>query len=74
MQCKAYKFREGTLHEMCNVQGYEFLDFKPILDQCIVKIKVYQVLCHEIFFMIQNQLLDDMLTTMHMMRTRLRQL
>jgi hypothetical protein len=64
VQCEAHKFKEGNVHEMCNVEGYGFLDFKPIIDPHIVKVKVYQVLCHEILFVIQKQMLDDMSITM----------
>jgi len=74
VQCKARRFREGTVHEMCNEAGYGSLDFRPILDQHIVKVKVYQVLCHEILSVIHRQMLDDMPATMRTMRTRLRQL
>jgi hypothetical protein len=34
------------VHEMCNVEGYGSLDFRLIIDPYIVKVKVYQVLCH----------------------------
>jgi hypothetical protein len=74
IQREAHKFREGTVHEMCNVEGSGSLDFRPIIDPHIIKVKVYQVLCHEIFSMIQRQMLDDMPATMRTMRTRLRQL
>jgi len=74
VQREARKFREGNVHEMCNVQGYRSLDFRLIIDPYIVKVKVYQVLCHEIFSMIQKQILDDMPTTMRTVRTRLSQL
>jgi hypothetical protein len=62
------------VHEMCNEAGYGSLDFRPILDRHIVKVKVYQVLCHEILSMIHRQMLDDMPATMCTMCTRLRQL
>jgi hypothetical protein len=52
VQCEAERFMEGTVHEMCNVQGYGSLDFRPIIDPHIVKVKIYQILCHEIFSMI----------------------
>jgi hypothetical protein len=74
VQCEARRFREGTVHEMCNEAGYGSLEFRPILDRHIVKVKVYQVLCHEILSVIQRQMLDDMPATMRTMRTRLRQL
>jgi hypothetical protein len=44
VQREARKFEEGIVHEMCYVQGYGFLDFKPIINQHIVKFNVYQVL------------------------------
>jgi hypothetical protein len=62
------------VHKMCNEAGYGSLDFRPILDQHIVKVKIYQVLCHEILSVIHRHMLDDMPATMHTMRTRLRQL
>ncbi len=62
------------MHEMCNEAGYGSLEFRPILDRHIVKVKVYQVLCHEILSVIQRQMLDDMPATMRTIRTRLRQL
>jgi len=52
VQCEARRFREGTVHEMCNVEGHGSLDFRPIIDPYIVKVKVYQVLCHEILSVI----------------------
>jgi hypothetical protein len=42
------------MHEMCIVQGYGSLDFRLIIDPHIVKVKFYQVLCHEIFSVIQK--------------------
>jgi hypothetical protein len=74
IQREAHKFREGTVHEMCNVEGYGSLNFRPILDPHVLKVKVYQVLCHEILSVIQRQMLDDMPATMRTMRTRLNQL
>jgi hypothetical protein len=59
---------------MCNVQGYGTLDFRPIIDPHIIKVKVYHVLCHEILSVIQRQMLDDMAPTMRTMRIRRRQL
>jgi len=56
------------------VKGYGSLDFRPIIHPHIIKVKVYQVLCHEILSMIQRQMLDDMPATMRTMRTRLNQL
>jgi hypothetical protein len=53
-QCEARRFREGTVHEMCNVEGYGSLDFRPIVDPHILKVKVYQTLCHEILSMIHR--------------------
>jgi hypothetical protein len=74
VQREARRFREGTVHEMCNVEGYGSLDFRPIIDSHIVKVKVYQALCHEILSVIQRRMLDDMPATMRTMRTRLNQL
>ncbi len=62
------------MHKMCNVQGFGSLDFRPIIDQHIVKVNVCQVSCHEIIFVIQRQMLDDMPMITHTMRTILGQL
>jgi hypothetical protein len=59
---------------MCNVEGYGSLDYRPIIDPQVAKVKVYQVLCHEILSVIQKQMLDDMPATMRIMRIRLNQL
>jgi len=56
------------------VEGYGSLDFRSIIDPHIAKVKVYQVLCHEILSVIQKQILDDVPATMRTMRTRLNQL
>ncbi len=40
VQYKARRFKEGIVHEMCNVKGYGSLDFKPTIDPHIVKVKV----------------------------------
>lgn len=73
-QRRARKYREGTVHLMCNSQEYGSLDFRPIIDQRIMRVKVYQELCHEILSVIQGQMLDHMPINMRTMHTRLRQL
>ena len=40
-QLKAHRFREGTLHEMRNENGYGSIDFSPTSDPRIVRVKVY---------------------------------
>jgi len=54
VQCEVRKFREGNVHEMCNLKGYGSLDFRPIIDPHIVKIKFYRILYHEILSVIQK--------------------
>ena len=73
-QHRARRFREGTVHEMCNVPGYSTLEFRPILDPSLAKVKVYQEICHDILSTIPRRMLDDMPTTMFTMCTRLHQL
>ncbi len=70
-QYRARRFREGTVHEMCNEQDHGSVDFVPVLDQRFVRVKIYQELCHEILSVIQKQMLDHMPGTMRTMRTRL---
>lgn len=73
-QNKARRFREGTVHEMCNEEDYGSVDFRPVLDYRIRRVKMYQEVCHEILSVIQKQMLDQMPSTMRTVRTRLRQL
>jgi hypothetical protein len=70
----AKRFREGTVHLTCNDEEHGFLDFMPLVDGCIMRIKIYQELCHEILSVIQKQMLDQMPTSMRTMYTRFRQL
>lgn len=46
---------KGHVHKMCDVQGYGFLLFNPRFDIRLRKVKIYQVLCHEILAVIQNK-------------------
>nr|PNR44619.1 hypothetical protein PHYPA_014388 [Physcomitrium patens] len=59
---------------MCNVEGYESLSFKPKIDNRIVKVKLYQELCHVILAVIQKQCLDDMPRTIRTMHIKLNQM
>ena len=70
----AIKFREGVVHLMCNSSEFGSLDFRPIVDPRIKRVKLYQVLCHKILSVIQKQMLDHIPITMHFMRSRLHQL
>lgn len=72
-QRRATKFKDGSVHLMCNNEMYGSLDFRPIIDQRTMWVKVYQKLCHEVFSMIQRQMLDHMPTSMRIMHTPLRQ-
>ena len=47
-------YREGIVHDMCNNEEYRSVDFKPILDSRIMRVKIYQKLCNEIFSVIQR--------------------
>ena len=67
------KYNERHVHEMFNIDGFGSVDFKPDIDN-ILKIKVYQELCHEILSVIHKQNLDDMPKTIFTVRTRLRQM
>jgi len=65
------RFREGTVHLMYNDEKHGSLDFKPLVDGHIMRIKIYQELCHEILYVIQRQMLDQMPTSMRTMHTRI---
>jgi hypothetical protein len=73
-QRRVKNFREGTVHLMCNDEEHGSLDFVPVVDGRIKRVKIYQELCHEILSVIQKQMLDHMPTSMRTMHTRLRQL
>lgn len=73
-QERIHRYTDGTVHEMCNEEGYGSVDFRVVLDQRIVRVKVYQELCHEILSVIQKQMLDQMPGSMGTMRRRLTQL
>jgi hypothetical protein len=73
-QRRAKMFREGTVHLMCNDEDHGSLHFRPLVDGRIMRVKIYQELCHEILYVIQRQMLDQMPTSMRTMHTRLRQL
>jgi hypothetical protein len=53
-QVVAKLFIEEHVHEMCHVQGYGSLSFRPNFDWRFRMIKIYQVLCHEILSVIQK--------------------
>lgn len=67
-------FREGKVHLMCNDEEHDYLDFVPIVDGRITRVKIYQELYHEILCVIQKEMLDLMPTSMRTMHTRLPQL
>ena len=59
---------------MCNNKEYGSVDFKPTLDSHIMRLKIYQELCHEIPSVILRQMLDHIPSTMRVMHTRMDQL
>jgi hypothetical protein len=71
-QRRTKRFREGTVHLTYNDEEHGSLDFMPLVDGCIMRIKTYQELCHEILSVIQKQMLDQMPTSMRTMYTRFR--
>ena len=73
-QLRARRYTKGDIHEMCNMEGYGALEFKPQINEQVEKIKVYHTLCHHILSVIQKQTLDDMPTTTRTMRIRVKQL
>jgi hypothetical protein len=63
-------YKDGHVHEMCDVPGYEFLDFSPSLEPRMDKIKICERVCHKLLSKIQKQCLDDMPNQICNMRTR----
>ena len=52
IQCRAKKYREGIVHLLCNREKYESLDFKLVVDQRIMRVKINLNLYHEVFSVI----------------------
>ena len=69
---RRYWLREGSLHEMCNEEGYGSVECRPFLDLRISKVKVYQELIHEILSCMPRRALDDMPSTTRAVRTQAR--
>jgi hypothetical protein len=61
-------------HEMCNADKFGSLDFCVEVDACILRIKVYQELCHGVLSVIPKDFLDDMPRTMLTVKTRFYQM
>jgi hypothetical protein len=59
---------------MCNVDKFGSLDFCVEVDARILRIKVYQELCHGVLSLISKDFLDDMPRTMITMKTRFYQM
>lgn len=66
-------YREGTVHEMLNVEGFGALQFRVPMLGGIQSIKIYQELTHEVLFAIPRENMDDMPKTVRTMRTRVEQ-
>ena len=43
-QRRAKKFREGTVHLMCNYEEHGSLDFRPLINGRTMRVKIYQEL------------------------------
>lgn len=70
----AKKFKEGILHLMYNDEKHGLPNVRLVVDGRIIRVKIYQKLCHDILYVIQRQMLDYMPILMRMMYTELRQL
>lgn len=68
------KFRENSLHEMCNELNYESVNCTSLLDLRLSKVKVYKELIHNILSCIPQHALHDVPNTMFTVHTRVRQL
>lgn len=53
-QLQSQRIIESQVYEMCNIEGYGSLSFKSKIDNRIVKVKLYQELCHAILVVIQK--------------------
>ena len=70
-QRRTRKYIEGIVHLMCNSLEYGSLDFRHVVNQRIMRVKVYQKMCHEVLSVMQRQMLDHMPISMRTMHTRL---
>ena len=73
-QERSHMYRDYSVHEMCDSEGFSSVSLTPLIDARIPRIKVYQEICHEVLFVLQRQMLDDMLSIIRTMRTWIRQL
>ena len=48
------------VHDMYNVKGFNLVNFRSTIDKHIVKVKIYQELCHEVFSVIYKYNLENM--------------
>ena len=47
-------FKDGRVHEMCDMEGIGSMSLNPLIDVRISRIKIYQELCHEILLVLQR--------------------
>ena len=73
-QLMSHRFVEGLVHEMCDIEDLGSVSMNLTIDVHISRIKIYQELCYEIVFVVQRQMLDNIPSTVRMMRTRASQL
>lgn len=59
---------------MCDMEGLGSVSLNRLIVAYISRKKIYQELYHEIFSILQRQMLDDMFGTIRTMRTRASQL
>lgn len=59
---------------MYNDEKHGLPNVRLVVDGRIIRVKIYQKLCHDILYVIQRQMLDYMPILMRMMYTKLRQL
>ena len=69
-QEQADRYREGSVHEMCNERDFGSIECRPLHDDRLKKIKVYQQLIHDILSCIPRRTLDDVPQTIFTIRTR----
>ena len=70
----SHQYSDGRVHEMCDMEGFGTIKQTTSIDVRISRVKIYLELCHEILYVVQRLMLDDMPSTLRMVRTRATQL
>ena len=66
----SHMFVEDCVHEMCVIERFGSVRLNPNIDVRIFRINIYHDLCHGILSVLQRMMLDNIPSTLRMMRTK----